>query len=157
MQIRISFRSRSDLVPDADHVLHFYPISFCRRASRFVVFFSHKSGASLFFALFAYKCRCSYVLPCGQTKENSGWMRKKVVYTTTIESVESRNPPFSFFRVSSLYGVYPSFRNSGGYPFPLFSQGDVMHHHMPFCSATSGSGNRRGEGGCQQWWCILRK
>ena len=39
MQIHISFRSRSDLVLDADHSLDFfYPISFCRRASRFVAF-----------------------------------------------------------------------------------------------------------------------
>ena len=39
MQIRISFRSRSDLVLDADHALDFlYPISFYRRVSRFVVF-----------------------------------------------------------------------------------------------------------------------
>ena len=35
MQIRISFRSRSDLVPDADHA---FPISLFRRASRLIVF-----------------------------------------------------------------------------------------------------------------------
>ena len=36
MQICISFRSRSDLVLDADHALEFfYPISLFRRASRF--------------------------------------------------------------------------------------------------------------------------
>ena len=39
MQIRISFRSRSDLVLDADHALEFLePISFYKCASRFVVF-----------------------------------------------------------------------------------------------------------------------
>ena len=38
MQSCISFRSRSDLVLDADHALDFYPISFYRRVSRFVVF-----------------------------------------------------------------------------------------------------------------------
>ena len=38
MQIRISFRSRSDLVLDVDHALDFYPISFYRHVSRFVVF-----------------------------------------------------------------------------------------------------------------------
>ena len=39
MQIRISFRSRSDPVLDADHALDvFYPILFYRRASRFVAF-----------------------------------------------------------------------------------------------------------------------
>ena len=38
MQIRISLRSRSDLVLDADHALDLYPISFCRRVSHFVAF-----------------------------------------------------------------------------------------------------------------------
>ena len=39
MQIHISFRSRSDLVLDADHALDFfYPISLFRRASRFIAF-----------------------------------------------------------------------------------------------------------------------
>ena len=35
VQIRISFRSHSDLVLDADQPLIFYPISFFRRACRF--------------------------------------------------------------------------------------------------------------------------
>ena len=38
MQICISFRSRSDLVLDADHALDFFPISLFRRAYRFIVF-----------------------------------------------------------------------------------------------------------------------
>ena len=38
LQICISFRSRSDLVLDADHALDFYPPSFYKRVSRFVVF-----------------------------------------------------------------------------------------------------------------------
>ena len=38
IHIRISFRSRSDLVLDADHALDFYPTSFYRRTSRFIVF-----------------------------------------------------------------------------------------------------------------------
>ena len=37
-KICISFRSRSDLVLDADHALDFYLISLFRRASRFIVF-----------------------------------------------------------------------------------------------------------------------
>ena len=36
--MQISFRSRSDLVLDADHALDFYLISFYRRVSRFVAF-----------------------------------------------------------------------------------------------------------------------
>ena len=48
VQACISFRSRSDLVLDADHSLDFlgwqFPILLCRRASRF----SDKTGASLF-------------------------------------------------------------------------------------------------------------
>ena len=51
MQLRISFRSRSDLVLDADNALDFfYPISFYRRVSRFVVF--QTKMAYLCFALF---------------------------------------------------------------------------------------------------------
>ena len=38
MQIRISFRSRSNLALDADNALDFSPISFYRRVSRFVAF-----------------------------------------------------------------------------------------------------------------------
>ena len=38
MQIRISFRSRSDLILDADHALDYLSISWNRRASRFVAF-----------------------------------------------------------------------------------------------------------------------
>ena len=39
MQIRISFRSRSDLILDADHALDFFfPDLDFRRASRFIVF-----------------------------------------------------------------------------------------------------------------------
>ena len=43
-------------------------------------------------------------------------------------------------------------------PFPLFSQGNGIHHSF-FCSVTSRSGNRRREEGCHggvpRWWCIL--
>ena len=46
MQIRISFRSRSDLVLDADHALDFLSYLVYIRVPRFVVF--QTSGASMF-------------------------------------------------------------------------------------------------------------
>ena len=39
-----------------------------------------------------------------------------------------RGTSFSFFGVCGLYGVYPSFRTYGVYVFPLFSQGNRIHH-----------------------------
>ena len=60
MQIHISCRSRSDLVLDADNALDFISISFCRRASRFIVF--QTKVAHLCFCLVRKKCRCSCVL-----------------------------------------------------------------------------------------------
>ena len=59
MQILISFQSRRDLVLDADHALDFCPISFYRRASRFVAF--QTKVAHLCFCLAHEKCRCSHV------------------------------------------------------------------------------------------------
>ena len=60
-EIRSSFRSRSDLVLDADHALDFvfYPISFCRPVSRFVVF--QTKVAHSCFCLVRIKCRCSHI------------------------------------------------------------------------------------------------
>ena len=51
VQIRISFRSHSDLVLGADHASDLYPISFCRRLSHFVVFQTRVRTSV--FALFA--------------------------------------------------------------------------------------------------------
>ena len=49
MQIRLSFRSRSDLVLDADHALDLTnPISFVRRRASRICSVSDRSGASLF-------------------------------------------------------------------------------------------------------------
>ena len=64
-----------------------------------------------------------------------------------------RPPCLFFFRGLRLYGVYPSFRTYGVYPFPLFSQENSIRHSF-FCSVTSGSGDRprkegsRGGGVC---------
>ena len=69
-------------------------------------------------------------------------------------------PPFFLFLGLRLYGVYPSFRTYGAYPFPLVSQENGIHQSF-FCSVTSGSGDRpRKEGshggGVYSFfpWCI---
>ena len=63
------------------------------------------------------------------------------------------NPPFLFFRVWGLYGVYPSLRTYGVYSFPLFSQKNGIHHSL-FCSVTPRSATDR-ERRVPWWWCII--
>ena len=66
MQVRISFRSHSDLVLDADHALDLLSVSLCRRVSRFVAF--QTRVAHLCFCLVRIKMpllRCLFIfLPC---------------------------------------------------------------------------------------------
>ena len=54
------------------------------------------------------------------------------------------------------YGVYPSLRTYGVYPFPLFSQENGIHHSF-CCSVTWGPGDRPRKEGVPQWWCILQR
>ena len=68
--------SRSDLVLDADHALDFYPISFYRRVSRFVVF--QTKVAHLCFCHVRIKRRCSHLLfswPSPQTHRDAVALR----------------------------------------------------------------------------------
>ena len=57
-----------------------------------------------------------------------------------------RNSHFFFFR---LYGLYPSFRTYGEYPFPLFSQENGRHHgFFLLCDL----GRQTEKRGVPQWW-----
>ena len=64
-------------------------------------------------------------------------------------------PPFFLFPSLRLYGVYPSFWTYGIYPFPLFSQGDGMHHSFFFLLCDLGVGRQTETRGVPRWWCIL--
>ena len=62
MQVRISFRCRSDLVLDADHALDFFKSYLVLQVSNSFCGVSDKSGTSLFLPCLHNNAVCSYVL-----------------------------------------------------------------------------------------------
>ena len=65
------------------------------------------------------------------------------------------NPPFFLFWCLRLYGVYPSFRTYGVYPFPLFSQENGIHHSLFFALWPRGRATDQERRGCHGGGVIL--